>query len=491
MKYFELLALVIFIVVGIGWFWRFNRRLRRDYYGKIITRTLLGKAAGSNGIFISAPLRRLTGRLLSHSSAKGRQRLADLCAGKIEKLSGSFFKSEEESAALAALSSPEKALQLLETSAGGGGDIFMLRAWILFHCGRAEAAETCREKGTSKKLSRFGKGLNAYLEAAAAMRDGDLLTASEKASESLKLLRRDGAVYEAAKAYFLLGTVYRISAVSDVAQLMFTEAADIFQRLGADKDAAETIGSRGMLMAAENRLDDAAADFAKALKLFHDCGCQKGEADILNQQALTALMFGNATEAWELAEAAAAMQKAAGQTDGNGLSAEILSRAAAEKKDWQSSLDYAEEAQQAYQMSGNQPGLFEALLLQARACLETGNNEKAESILRWLIEQTKKHQSCFHVANAYNLLGIIYLKQGDLQRAKGLFQQSLSCESSNNRTDGMAIDYANLALIEYRLGQQEQGDKTVQTALEYARAFGETDLSQLLEKQLSKNRVRP
>ena len=95
------------------------------------------------------------------------------------------------------------------------------------------------------------------------------------------------------------------------------------------------------------------------------------------------------------------------------------------------------------------------------------------------------------MANAYNLLGIIYLKQGDLQRAKGLFQQSLGCESSNNRTDGMAIDYANLALIEYRLGQQEQGDKTVQTALEYARAFGETELSQLLEKQLNKNRVRP
>lgn len=490
MKYFEVLALVVFFAGSVGWFWRFNRRLRRDYYGKIITRALLGKAAAGNGIFISGPLKRLTGQLLNSSSAKAKQQLTDLCEGKIDNLSGSLLKSAEISAALAALSSSGKALERLEQPAAGG-DICMIRAWILFHCGRTEEAETCREKETSKKLSRFGKGLNAYLEAAAALRDGDLLTASEKASESLKLLRSDGAPYEAAKAYFLLGTIYRISAVSDVAQLMFTEAADIFQNLGADKDAAETIGSRGMLMAAENRREEAAADFAKALDLYRSCGCQWGEADILNQQALTALMYGESAEAGKLAEAAAAMQKAAGQADGSGLSAEILSRAAAEKKDWASSLKYAAEAKQAYQAAGNQPGLFEALLLLARARLETGNFETAERLLRHLIEQAKKCPSCFHVANAYNLLGIIYLKQGDLQRAKGLFQQSLGCESSNNRTDGMAIDYANLALIEYRLGQQEQGDKTVQTALEYARAFGETELSQLLEKQLNKNRVRP
>lgn len=488
MKYFEFLAFVVFFVGSIGWFWGFNRRLRRDYYGKIITRTLLAKAAAENGIFISGPLRRLTGRLLNSSSAKAKQQLADLCAGKTDGISDPI-RHPAEAAALSALTSPQEALLFLEKKLDGG-NILLLTAWIYFNAGNADTAESYQEKAAGLKLSRFYKGLDRYLQAAAALREGDLLTASEKASQALSLLRREGAAYEAAKVYFLLGTIYRISAVSDVAQLMLTEAADIFLLMGADKDAAETIGSRGMLMAAENRREEAAADFEKASELFRRCACANGEADIINQQALTALMYGDSAKADRLARQAQTLQKAAGKTDGRGLSAEIISRAATEKKDWETAIKYAVSAQQDYQTAGNHPGFLEALLLQARAYLETGNDEQAEKLLRRLIEKAQNRSSCFHVANAYNLLGIMYLKQGDLQRAKGLFQQSLNCESSNNRTDGMAIDYANLALIEYRLGQREQGDKTVSTALEYARAFGETELSQLLEKQLNKNRVQ-
>lgn len=488
MKYFEFLAFVVFFVGSIGWFWGFNRRLRRDYYGKIITRTLLAKAAAANGIFISGPLRRLTGRLLNSSSAKAKQQLADLCAGETDGISDPI-RHPAEAAALSALTSPQEALLILEKKPDGG-NILLLTAWIYFNAGNADTAESYQGKAIGLKLSRFYKGLDCYLQAAAALREGDLLTASEKASQALSLLRREGAAYEAAKAYFLLGTIYRISAVSDVAQLMLTEAADIFLLIGADKDAAETIGSRGMLMAAENRREEAAADFEKASELFRRCACANGEADIINQQALTALMYGDSAKADRLARQAQTLQKAAGKTDGRGLSAEIISRAATEKKDWETAIKYAVSAQQDYQTAGNHPGFLEALLLQARAYLETGNDEQAEKLLRRLIEKAQNRSSCFHVANAYNLLGIMYLKQGDLQRAKGLFQQSLNCESSNNRTDGMAIDYANLALIEYRLGQREQGDKTVSTALEYARAFGETELSQLLEKQLNKNRVQ-
>ncbi len=488
MKYFEFLAFVVFFVGSIGWFWGFNRRLRRDYYGKIITRTLLAKAAAENGIFISGPLRRLTGRLLNSSSAKAKQQLADLCAGETDGISDPI-RHPAEAAALSALTSPQEALLILEKKPDGG-NILLLTAWIYFNAGNADTAESYQGKAIGLKLSRFYKGLDCYLQAAAALREGDLLTASEKASQALSLLRREGAAYEAAKAYFLLGTIYRISAVSDVAQLMLTEAADIFLLIGADKDAAETIGSRGMLMAAENRREEAAADFEKASELFRRCACANGEADIINQQALTALMYGDSAKADRLARQAQTLQKAAGKTDGRGLSAEIISRAATEKKDWETAIKYAVSAQQDYQTAGNHPGFLEALLLQARAYLETGNDEQAEKLLRRLIEKAQNRSSCFHVANAYNLLGIMYLKQGDLQRAKGLFQQSLNCESSNNRTDGMAIDYANLALIEYRLGQREQGDKTVSTALEYARAFGETELSQLLEKQLNKNRVQ-
>lgn len=494
MKYFEVLAIVVFFVTGLALFWRFNRRLKRDYYGKIITRGLLAKACSESGFFISRPVRKSVEKLLKAHSKSAKERLAELSRGEVEPTRQLLQKHPLESAGLTALTNPvaaQKEFDKLFQRHPQKGDSLILSALIDFYFGRGAEAESKREQAEGLKISLFGKGLNSYLKAAAALQAGDLLTASENGLKAAKLFRRDGAFYEEAKVYFLLGTIYRISAVSDIAQLMLTTAADIFKNLGADKDAAETIGSRGMLMAAENRQEESAADFNEALTLFCRCGDSRGEADIYNQQALSFLMTGNLETATELAKTAEALQAAAGNTNGLGLSAEILSRIAAEEKDWFQSAAEAAKARSQYEKSKNLPGRLEAMLLQAQAETENNNSAAAEELLRELIELAQKEQNCFHIANAYNQLGILFMKQGDFQRAKGLFQQSLLCESSNNRTDGMAIDYANLALIEYRLGQREQGDKTVQTALEYAKAFGESELSRLLEEKLNSNRVQP
>ena len=95
---------------------------------------------------------------------------------------------------------------------------------------------------------------------------------------------------------------------------------------------------------------------------------------------------------------------------------------------------------------------------------------------------------CFLCGNGLKLAGVNFNKKGDLRRAQGFFQQSLDCELRSNRAGGIAIDYANIALLEYKRGQTEQAVKTVETALEYAKAFGEGELYSQLKKQLSKIR---
>ena len=71
-----------------------------------------------------------------------------------------------------------------------------------------------------------------------------------------------------------------------------------------------------------------------------------------------------------------------------------------------------------------------------------------------------------------------------MRRAKGLFQQSLDMEQINNRLGGIATDYANIGLIEFRKGNLEQAKKTLKTALDYAEANQEEELIRLLKNQL-------
>ena len=88
-----------------------------------------------------------------------------------------------------------------------------------------------------------------------------------------------------------------------------------------------------------------------------------------------------------------------------------------------------------------------------------------------------------------NNAGVFAGREGGYMTVKKLGGwESLDCELRSNRAGGIAIDYANIALLEYKRGQTEQAVKTVETALEYAKAFGEGELYSQLKKQLSKIR---
>ena len=112
--------------------------------------------------------------------------------------------------------------------------------------------------------------------------------------------------------------------------------------------------------------------------------------------------------------------------------------------------------------------------------------DDAEKILREITANKHEFDTNFHTANAFNLLGLIYLKKNDRKRAKGLFQQSLDLEQVNNRLSGIATDYANIGLIEFSAGNKEQAVKTFQTALDYALANQDEDLIDIIQSHLNK-----
>ena len=82
-------------------------------------------------------------------------------------------------------------------------------------------------------------------------------------------------------------------------------------------------------------------------------------------------------------------------------------------------------------------------------------------------------------------MGLIYLQKKDLDRAKALFNQSLDLEQFNNRLSGIATDYANIGLVEMKCGNFEQAQKTIHTALEYAKANHDDELVELINKNFN------
>ena len=83
------------------------------------------------------------------------------------------------------------------------------------------------------------------------------------------------------------------------------------------------------------------------------------------------------------------------------------------------------------------------------------------------------------------MLGLIYLRKKDLQRAKVLLQQSLHLEQRHRRCEGLVSDYTNLALIENLAGNLDMAKENLQTAMEYAEQTGNIELTELIKNKIS------
>ena len=78
------------------------------------------------------------------------------------------------------------------------------------------------------------------------------------------------------------------------------------------------------------------------------------------------------------------------------------------------------------------------------------------------------------------------MKRKDLQRAKGLFQQSLDLEQRGVRLNALAIDYTNIGLVELYRGHRDNAHKHLQTALDFAQQIEDKELCAQIQKQIEK-----
>ena len=346
----------------------------------------------------------------------------------------------------------------------------------MLRCQQIEKADKRLQEITLKPFEKALKAQKNILEAQTALYDGDMLTATQKASSALRYFQKKNWIYEEAEAYFVLGTAYKVSGIFDTADFMFRNACRLFEFCGASKKEAEVWGNKGLLMAVQKRFEEASDCYQKAKDLFKLCKEQEEICFVSGQEALLSLICDNSRRAEKQAEAAFKKNRTVA---GKAFSSDIISRAAYKTGHLRKAKIYALKAAELYQNEKNYAAFFESRYLLAEIYMAQKYPEKAEEVLRDIIRFENSHKTCFHIASAYTLLGVSLLQRGALAQAESFFKKALQYELCNDRAEGIAIDYANLALVEKKCGHKETSLKNIETALSYAKKADENLYHQL------------
>ena len=347
-------------------------------------------------------------------------------------------------------------------------------------------AELFWDKVNVKNLSQHLRPYYMTHLAKKALENGDLEYASQNLYQAAKKFHQQQSFYEEAETYLLLGTVYRISFISDVAEMLFLSARKLCKNLKWQEGEAKTYANLGMLMVGQERFSEAQNYFAKAEEIYRTTQQHIELAEIYNQQALLFLLMKEHKKAQNLTQKAGKIHQAQNNLTGYAFSQDIAANISWQQNNYTKTIKQASLAAAKYHQCAQISGELDCLYLQAQALYKIGDDSTSEKILRQILEIGKIDCGCFYLANAYNLLGIIYVKRKDLARAKGLFQQSLDLEQRGHRVNALAADYANIGLLEQYCGHSDLARKNLQTALDFAKEVEDEELCICLQNHLDR-----
>ena len=491
MKYFIFGAFFLFFagLPLLVFFWS-RRRLICRHYTAMIASVLDYSGQKYHAL---PPLRKIVGILIKN----GRTDILEaLCRGETSAAVG-FFEQRGDvfsAAVLEAFIRPAAAAAKFEALIKKYPDDSRILAelaklyWLLGKTGRSRLAV---EK-ISSRAPEYVRAVGCFGEMMIAAADGDLNYAADSGIRADRFFAASGAWYEEVRCLVFLGTVYRISSLFDAAYIMYKSAENIARRLKSANLTTEILANLGMLMITENRFTDAAAYFNEAWKKAKKHNQLELLAELENQYALLKLLTAQPLAAIRRAKAAFERHRRLKNRTGQAFSCELLSYAAREQNDYAAMIDWAKQAENAYKGSGNLSAYFETMYLQAEGlylqALEDKDSDdllqSAEQHLRRILSFSRKNSGCFHPADAYTMLGLIFLRRKEYRRARALFGRSLALEQKDERLIGIAADLANIGLTEKLCGNYDQARKNLKAALEYAAADGENELCLQLQKRL-------
>lgn len=454
MQYVILTACVVFVMGSFFGAWWKIYEIKRLFLQKIIGKKLINRS-----VFSTLAVKELASFILRQKKSFRHKLLKLVAEDNFEQIS----KMLSEPLLQAKLRLMLNGRSSLPNSVDS---LYLLMfSWQKILQSNYDAAISVLDKVKVDSLNRPQSAMRALIVAKVALLEGDLEAASQEAAMALKFFQKQNMLFEEGVAYFILGSIYRVGQMFDPSEFMFRAALKIFHALEAAKYEAETLGTLGLLMSVEERFAEASSYMQQAEDIFAVLSDGENTNFMISQKAMLLLLQNNFLGASEVAHKSLKSHKSSA---GKALASEIIARAAFGIGDWLQALKFANKAAEYYEQDANFSACFESLYLAAETLVQLGRLKKAEETLRHLISLSQKHRSCFHIANAQTLLGIILLRRNEAAQAKAIFNQSLQQELYNDRAFGIAVDYANLAAAEIKCGNLSIARRNIEIALQYA-----------------------
>lgn len=319
-----------------------------------------------------------------------------------------------------------------------------------------------------------------YLSAENELYQTDMFSATAHISKALKIYQKKGAIYETALCYQTLSRIYRISGIFDVAFTMLKEAKKIYEELNIPAKIAETEAYFGLIEIGRENLKTAEEYLNSAAKICQENNLTETLAHIKNWHGLILFLNNDLKKANQLFSFVIKTSK---ELPALAYAAEMLARIELKNEDYNMALNYTDRAISYAKKQNLTPNIFENLYLKAEIYYTLQNYKKSRQILTELIKQKTPPTTIYYPANAYTLLGMVELKENNLDKARTLFKQALDLEHAQNRLKGAAIDYNNLAELSHMTGNFTEAKTYLNQALKYATEIDDKELIAYLKSK--------
>lgn len=326
----------------------------------------------------------------------------------------------------------------------------------------------------------------AYADLAmVSLNQGNLAESERLLTMALAVFEKEENDFEYARAANRLGMVYRLAGAFESAEEAHYRAKNLAQKHNWSAVLAETLGNLGMVYEGNDRFDLALEHHADALKLFEQDSKHCFEAACVQRQiGLCSLRKGDivcALEAFRNSFHSFEQQKELSMQSRilNDITLAYQALGDDEKalETAEQSVFMAKQSKDAFELAANQ-------LLYGGLRVEQNNTDQEteellSSALAYFKEKNKKSEN----ANAAAMLGLLYLRRGEWDRAESLFKDSMHIEEMLHRSLGLASDYSNLGLIAQKKGQKQKAAEYWYKASLLFESSGDQNSAEYFKKQ--------
>lgn len=268
------------------------------------------------------------------------------------------------------------------------------------------------KKAKDKKLEN-----STELRLAFMLSDEDILAAEKKFNVLLVEAQKYKFIENIVEAYNGLGIVYEERLIHDEAMSYYLKALKVAEKNNLQYHQAIILNNIGLIKLYNKQTKEAKSDFEKALILAHKAEESRLAINLHSNLGLVNGQLKNFKEAIKHYTETLKNAKTLGFPTATAVAYINLGSSYYETKEINTAMKFTDSAIVLFTKFGEHDFLGKAYLLKAMTYAEVGNTNAARGCVDSVLNMNKKFPNPFNYTNTFDILSLIYEKEGNFEKA--------------------------------------------------------------------------